>query len=106
MVISLADSLQKLTESEHLFLEFFKHGTLSIEVYRPVNEDLQKPHAQDELYMIIAGTGDFFCGGERKPFKTGDILFVPAGVEHRFEKFSDDFVTWVIFYGPAGGEHK
>jgi hypothetical protein len=22
----------------------------------------------------------------------------------RFEDFSDDFATWVIFYGPPGGE--
>ena len=34
----------------------------------------------------------------------GQVLFVPAGIEHRFEDFSDDFSTWVIFYGPAGGE--
>lgn len=34
----------------------------------------------------------------------GDVLFAPAGIEHRFENFSDDFVTWVIFYGPVGGE--
>ena len=32
------------------------------------------------------------------------LIFVPAGIEHRFENFTDDFSTWVIFYGPAGGE--
>ena len=32
------------------------------------------------------------------------FLFVPAGVEHRFEKFTEDFKTWVIFYGAIGGE--
>jgi hypothetical protein len=31
---------------------------------------------------------------------------VPAGVEHRFEEFSGDFGTWVIFYGPEGGEKR
>ncbi len=35
---------------------------------------------------------------------TGDFLFVPAGVEHRFENFTSDFATWVFFYGPVGGE--
>jgi hypothetical protein len=25
-------------------------------------------------------------------------------VPHRFENFTDDFGTWVIFYGPEGGE--
>lgn len=34
----------------------------------------------------------------------GDLLFVPAGVVHRFEEFTDDFATWVMFYGPEGGE--
>jgi hypothetical protein len=28
----------------------------------------------------------------------------PAGAVHRFENFSNDFVTWVVFYGPQGGE--
>jgi len=27
-------------------------------------------------------------------------LFVAADEEHRFEVFSDDFVTWVVFCGP------
>jgi uncharacterized RmlC-like cupin family protein len=29
----------------------------------------------------------------------GDVLFVPAQVPHCFESFSDDFQTWVIFFG-------
>lgn len=37
--------------------------------------------------------------------KPGDLLFVPAGVEHRFGPFTDDFATWVLFYGPEGGEN-
>jgi hypothetical protein len=32
------------------------------------------------------------------------MLFVPAGVVHRFEDFSDDLAIWVMFYGPEGGE--
>ena len=36
--------------------------------------------------------------------ETGEALFVPAGVEHRFEDFTDDFAAWVVFYGPEGGE--
>ena len=38
-------------------------------------------------------------------FKENDVLFVPAGIEHRFENFTDDFATWVIFYGEKGGEN-
>ena len=43
-------------------------------------------------------------GGQRIAFGPGDVLFVGAKVEHRFEDFSDDFATWVVFYGPRGGE--
>ena len=32
--------------------------------------------------------------------------FVKAGVEHRFLNFSEDFCTWVFFYGPDGGEEE
>ena len=82
----------------------FAHGSLEVEVYRPIGKDLQTPHTRDEVYVVIAGHGEFVNGGERRPFQAGELLFVPAGVEHRFENFSDDFSTWVIFYGPHGGE--
>jgi hypothetical protein len=32
------------------------------------------------------------------------MLFVAAREEHRFVEFTDDFATWVFFYGPEGGE--
>jgi hypothetical protein len=32
------------------------------------------------------------------------VLFVPALEEHRFERFTDDLIVWVMFYGPEGGE--
>ena len=55
---------------------------------------------------ILRGSGTFFMNGERMLFKANDVLFVPAGVEHRFENFTADFATWVIFYGQKGGENN
>jgi mannose-6-phosphate isomerase-like protein (cupin superfamily) len=52
----------------------------------------------------VQGRGSFASGGERQPFGPGDVLFVAAGVEHRFEDFTDDLTVWVVFYGPEGGE--
>ena len=86
------------------FATVLEHGTMIVEIYQPIENDPQSPHAQDELYVIISGSGDFYNDGVTTPFQTGDVLFVPAGVEHRFENFSDDFMTWVFFYGPEGGE--
>ena len=53
---------------------------------------------------MVKGEGYFFDRGARTRFAPGDLLFVPAGAEHRFENFTDDLVVWVIFYGPEGGE--
>ena len=53
---------------------------------------------------MIAGSGDFVLASELTQFRAGDALFVPAHAEHRFENFTPDFATWVIFFGPVGGE--
>ena len=86
------------------FAEVFAHGSLSVEIYAPCGVDAQQPHTRDEVYVVIAGRGKFLCDGETREFAPGELLFVPAGVVHRFLDFSDDFAAWVIFYGPEGGE--
>lgn len=81
-----------------------RNGTMRVGVYAPVGKDAQTPHDQDEVYIIQSGSGVFQRGPERVPFKAGDVIFVPAHLDHRFEDFSADFVTWVVFYGPKDGE--
>jgi len=87
-----------------LYGVLFEHGTMELGYYKPLKVDEQSPHVKDEIYVVRSGTGLFVVDGERQPFAPGDALFVPAGVEHRFEDFSDDFEAWVIFYGRSGGE--
>lgn len=88
------------------FIRALAHGSMSVEFYSPVGQDKQEPHRQDELYVVHSGRSEFYCGGERCTCAAGDVLFVPAGTEHRFENFSPDFTTWVIFWGPQGGEAR
>lgn len=104
MKISPKEALQKLAISDSPFLNLFEHGTLSVELYKPEQVDLQQPHTRDEVYIVVSGTGEFLNDGARTDFGPGDFLFVPAGVVHRFENFTEDFATWVLFYGPEGGE--
>jgi len=85
-------------------IELLRHGTLTVKLYAPRGKDPQTPHTRDEIYVIISGTGRFSRGKENISFAPGDVLFVAAGEEHRFEEFGDDFATWVFFYGPEGGE--
>lgn len=84
--------------------EAIRHGTMSAGLYAPHESDDQEPHDQDELYVVINGSGFFRIGEERRPFGPGDLLFVAAGVEHRFEGFTPDFAVWAVFWGPDGGE--
>ena len=106
MKIKPKEALQKLAEISSPFQTVFEHGTLSVEVYKPKKVDLQKPHTRDEVYIIISGSGEFLNDSERTTFAVGDFFFVSAGIEHRFENFTDDFSIWVLFYGPEGGEAK
>jgi mannose-6-phosphate isomerase-like protein (cupin superfamily) len=85
-------------------VSMFKHGTLELKHYAPRGSDPQQPHTRDEVYVVVAGRGRFDNGGEVVDCEAGDALFVPAGRPHRFLDFSDDFATWVVFYGPEGGE--
>ena len=98
--MSVESTLNKLAQHPQgkPFMTLLENGEMYIEIYQPEKIDLQKPHDQDEIYVVISGSGMFFNNGERKPFQTGDLIFVPAGIEHRFEDFTDDFKTWVIFY--------
>ena len=44
--------------------------------------------------------------GDRTIVVADDVIFVEAGVAHRFEVMSQDFLTWVVFWGPPGGERQ
>ncbi len=82
----------------------YRHGTFEAGLYVPRGADDQTPHSRDETYVVVKGTGHFVCGNARRAFAPGELLFVPAGMAHRFENFSGDLTVWVIFYGPDGGE--
>ena len=103
-LFSPEEAMARLRQRSAEFATVFTHGTLLVEFYKPDQVDKQQPHDRDEVYVVISGTGTFSCAGETMSFKPGDLLFVPANTEHRFEQFSDDFTTWVLFYGPVGGE--
>lgn len=103
--VTLLEAIEQLkAESENPFAVVMNHGSMSVEYFAPVKIDTQTSHQQDELYVIARGHGHLQRDGELLECKAGDVLFVPAGMEHRFERFTDDFATWVIFYGPQGGE--
>ncbi len=97
---TVAEALGRLVAANADYTRLIDDPAYDIGIYQPDGVDPQTPHGRDEIYIIGAGTGEFVCAGEIKPFGPGDLFFVPAGVEHRFLNFSRDFSTWVIFFGP------
>src|SRR5262249_22162437 len=93
--LTIADALRRLPGPVgERYGELFQHGTLSVELYAPRGNDPQSPHTRDEVYVVVAGRGQFRNGTEQYPFGPGDVLFVPANVIHRFEEFTDDLAVW------------
>ena len=103
MQIKLTEGLAHLEQSDKRFTELFTNENISVELYKPLLADYQQPHDRDEIYIIVAGTGDFLSGEKQYKFASGDFFFVPAGVVHRFENFTADFSTWVIFLNNKAG---
>lgn len=113
MVFSLQKLLAKLPQPptqkwpEGVWdIEAFSNGSMSLILYTPHGKDYQTPHDQDELYIIVKGEGELIVENAVHVFKTGDVLFVPAGKAHHFQNFSTDIITWAVFWGPKGGEQK
>lgn len=103
--ISVEEAMSRLPSPEgKRFATVFAHGSLSVEIYAPRQNDPQQPHTRDEVYVVVQGSGEFINGKSCQAFSPGDFLFVPVGVEHRFVNFSDNLIVWVMFYGPEGGE--
>lgn len=98
--LTLNDAHTALRDASLPFQKLLDNDSVSVEFYRPRKVDLQQPHSRDEIYVIAEGSGRFINGSVQTAFARGDVLFVPAGVEHRFVDFTDDFATWVFFFGP------
>src|SRR5579859_3091024 len=89
----------RVAEATEPYTVLFERGDVTVELFIPRESDTQGPHDRDELYFIVAGKGTFRRGKELVRFGPGDVLFVKAHVPHRFESYSGDFKTWVVFFG-------
>jgi mannose-6-phosphate isomerase-like protein (cupin superfamily) len=101
--IDLIASARKLAASGQSSVSLFQHGDANLLLFVPKDQDTQVKHERDELYVIQSGQGIFKRGNETVRFEPGDVLFVAAGMEHRFASFSGDFRAWVLFFGAQGG---
>ncbi|HEY0640854.1 MAG TPA: cupin domain-containing protein [Pseudonocardiaceae bacterium] len=79
---------------EHLRVPAVSVGTYSVPAGA---EDTQRPHTEDEVYVVTAGTATFVAGERRVPVRAGTVLFVPAAEAHRFVDVTEDLAVLVVF---------
>ena len=63
--------------------------------------DRQQPHADDEVYVVLEGSGVLDVEGERVDLDSGHSVFVPAGAAHEFVGY-EQLSLLVIFSRPHG----
>jgi mannose-6-phosphate isomerase-like protein (cupin superfamily) len=61
--------------------------------------DRQQPHADDEVYIPLEGTGVLEVEGQEFPVRIGEALFVEAGADHRFTAY-ERLSVLVVFTRP------
>ena len=105
----LGELLTERERSGQLYLEFLKVPTLRVGIYAlPAGgTDPQQPHAEDEVYYVIDGRAMIRVGDEDRPVAPGSVVFVAAGVEHRFHDIAEDLTILVFFSRePAAGSRQ
>lgn len=92
---------RRLAEAEP-WLEFERSGSLSAGLYvlQDGEADLQTPHNEDEVYVVVSGTARFVANGEPVDVAPGTVLFVPAHEPHRFEEINGPLRLVVVFAPP------
>jgi len=87
------------------YLEFLRVPALSAGVYvlAAGASDPQKPHHEDELYYVVSGQARMQIGSEHSDVRTGSIIFVEAGREHRFYDIQEELQV-LVFFAPAERE--
>ncbi len=99
--LSSKEAIDRIKMEGSDLLRLSEYGNLTFDIYKPRDKDKQQQHDKDEIYMVISGKGILVANDKRTNCRQGDILFVPAGVQHHYEDYSKDFCTWAVFSNPS-----
>ncbi|MZE76687.1 cupin domain-containing protein [Streptomyces xinghaiensis] len=88
--------------NEGAYLQFLRERNMSAGLYAldAGSTDPQQPHRQDEIYVVITGRASITVGTETTTVARGSVVYVPAGVPHRFHHISEDLRVMVVFSPP------
>lgn len=98
----IAELLNGRQQAGKLYLEFLRVPALSAGVYvlAAGATDPQRPHKEDELYYVIHGRARMKAADQDQEVGAGSVIFVAAGVEHRFHDVQEELAV-LVFFAPA-----
>lgn len=84
------------------YLQFLRERHMSVGLYAldAGSTDPQQPHREDEVYFVVSGRGAITVGDETTGVARGSVVYVPAGVPHKFHHISEDLRVMVVFSPP------
>lgn len=85
--------------------EVFVDGQLEVRFTPQPRDGVPHTHERDELYFVASGRGVYRADDKITPMGAGDLCFAAAGTIHGFEKFTEDFAIWIVFYGEVKRSH-
>lgn len=99
----LDKEIEKQRSSGRPYNEFLRVPALSCGVYTlPAGaKDLQGPHDEDEVYVVMEGRARVRLEGEERRVGPGSILYVRATSEHSFFEIEED-MTLLVFFASGG----
>ncbi len=57
---------------------------------------------QEEVYLVLEGTGEMCLGSERQVMTNGQAVYIPSGVFHQLTNVGATPLKMLYCYGPAG----
>jgi mannose-6-phosphate isomerase-like protein (cupin superfamily) len=100
---SVADVKNRLVAGNGGYEVVHDSPGLEIGVYALVapEPDRQQPHEDDEIYVVLEGSGVLEVEDESVPVTEGSAVFVEAGVDHRFTAYEHLSVLVIFERKPA-----
>jgi len=100
-VFDVAELTAKVAGAEAKIHEFLRAPSLSVSIYRlPAgSKDMQAPHLEDEVYLVIEGSARLQIEDKIHDINPGSILYVRATANHSFFDIEEDLTVLAFFGG-------
>ncbi|MFT5482358.1 MAG: mannose-6-phosphate isomerase-like protein (cupin superfamily) [Halieaceae bacterium] len=98
-VFQLDELKEQMGDAAAEYLEFLNVPALSCGLYKLAagSKDMQAPHDEDEMYIVLEGRAHMRLGDEEREVKPGSVLYVSASMEHSFFEIEEDMTLLAFF---------